>query len=118
MKRLLKRSKKIFGSNAEIAALLMVTPAQKLVSVRREISMPSRVWMRMRSFETVTMCVVPTAPIVSGGMVVELRNSALNVLAGPGEGPFPVGGVARVPTLAPTEFWPVIGTPFRRSGGG
>src|ERR1043166_9770937 len=80
MKRLLKRSKMIFGSNADAAAPLIVTPAQKLVRVRREISTPSRVRMRMRSFETVTMCVVPTAPMVSGGIVVPLRNSALNVL--------------------------------------
>ena len=62
-------------------------------SVTRESSTPSRVVMRIRSFVAETMCVVPTAPIVSGGMVVALGNSALNVFTGPGEIPVPKEGV-------------------------
>src|SRR5258706_2495893 len=98
-----------------MAAPLMVTPAQKLVSDRREIWTPSRVWMRMLLLETVTMCVVPTAPIVSGGMVVPLRNSALNVLAGAGAGPVGEGGTVSGVSF---EDFPTTGRPLWMSGAG
>src|SRR4051794_41934232 len=72
--------------------------------------------MRMRSFDTVTMCVVPTAPIVSGGMLVALRNSPLNVFIGGGEMPVPNDGVESVVALG--EAVGGIGTGFWNSGRG
>ena len=53
--------------------------------------------------------------IMTGGIVVALRNSALKVLAGLGDGPLPLAGVACA--TAPSAL-PLIGTPFLMSGGG
>src|SRR2546423_12411368 len=65
--------------------------------------------MRRRSLLLVTTCVVPTAPIVSGGMGVPLRNSPLKVFVGPGEGPVADAGGALGEGSSPTEVRPPLG---------
>src|SRR6185295_5070124 len=50
--------------------------------------------MRSRSLEAETMCVVPTAPSVSGGITGASDSVPLKVLFGPGDGPVGEGVMA------------------------
>ena len=68
--------------------------------------------MRSRSLDGVTTWVVPTAPCVSGGIVVPLRNSPGKVVVGPWDGPVAEGtGFSGVRNAAG-----LTGTPYRQSG--